>query len=240
MKNCKNCETHIAENFCPHCGQPADLKKIDGKYLLHEIEHVLHFDRGILYTIRELLIRPGLSIRTYLREDRTKLVKPVIFIILTSLIYTLINQFFQIEDQYVQYEGLEQNPALVSIFKWFQGNYGYMNILSAAFIALWLKIFFKKPYFHFFELLIMLCFVMGIPMLVFALFALIEGFFHFNLLNKAGLLGIIYTIWAIGNFFGKGKWMNYLKALTCYLLGMITFFILIAATGIIIDMLTKP
>jgi predicted acetyltransferase len=36
-----------------------NLKRIDGHYIIHEIEHVLHFERGNLYTVRELITKPG-------------------------------------------------------------------------------------------------------------------------------------------------------------------------------------
>ena len=86
--NCKNCKKETSENFCSNCGQPTSLKRIDGHYIIHEIEHVLHFERGILYTVKELLINPGQTIRNYILENRSRLVKPVIFIIVASLIYT--------------------------------------------------------------------------------------------------------------------------------------------------------
>lgn len=236
---CKNCNTEIFYNFCPNFGQPSVLKRIDGHYIAHEIEHVLHFDRGILFTVRELFINPGQSIRNYISENRSRLVKPVIFIILTSLIYTLISHFFHVEDEYVKYEGLEAT-AFVKILGWMQRNYGYMNIMTGMFIAVWLKVFFKKYEYNFFELLIMLCFVLGISMLIFAFFALIEGTLNIKLLSIAGMIGVLYLTWATGNFFEKNKIANYFKALTCYLLGMITFFIFIFTIGITIDIITKP
>lgn len=55
MITCKNCGTDITSKFCPDCGQPAMLKRIDAHYISHEIEHVLHFERGILYTISGLV-----------------------------------------------------------------------------------------------------------------------------------------------------------------------------------------
>ncbi|HTN16917.1 MAG TPA: DUF3667 domain-containing protein, partial [Chitinophagaceae bacterium] len=100
MTNCNNCNTEIAQHYCPNCGQAAKIKRIDGHYIIHEIEHVLHFERGILYTIRELITRPGQNIRNYLTANRSRLVKPIIFIIVTSLIYSLINHFFHIEEAY--------------------------------------------------------------------------------------------------------------------------------------------
>src|SRR6478609_1967830 len=101
--NCKNCKAQVASNYCPSCGQPANLKRIDGHYILHEIEHVLHFEKGILYTIRELLVRPGDNVRHFITENRSRLVKPVIFIIVTSLIYTLVSHYFHIDDGYVNF-----------------------------------------------------------------------------------------------------------------------------------------
>jgi len=68
------------------------MTRIDGKYLLQEIYSVLSFEKGFLLTIRELAINPGKSIKDFLNEDRNRLVKPVVFLILTSLIYTIINQ----------------------------------------------------------------------------------------------------------------------------------------------------
>jgi Protein of unknown function (DUF3667) len=236
--NCKNCNTEITLKYCPNCGQPANLKRIDGHYIVHEIEHVLHFERGILYTVKELFINPGQTIRNYISENRSRLVKPVIFIIITSLIYTLIIHFFHIEDGYIKSEGLEKS-MVGNIVKWIQGNYGYANILVGAFIALWLRIFFKKYGYNFFELLIMLCFVTGVAMLIFAFCAIIEGLFHFKLSSIAGIIGVVYSIWAIGNFFEKRKIANYVKALISYVLGTITFYIIIFAIGIAIDALTK-
>ncbi|WP_298220939.1 DUF3667 domain-containing protein [Flavobacterium sp.] len=235
--NCKNCNNEVNSNFCPNCGQPTSLKRIDGHYIVHEIEHILHFERGILYTIRELVTNPGQNIRNYLSENRSRLIKPIIFIILTSLIYTLISHFFHIEDEYVKHEGFEKS-TIGSILKWIQANYGYASILTGVFVAIWLKIFFKKYGYNFYELLIMLCFVQGISMLIFAVFALLEGMLHFKLLNIAGMIGVAYVVWASGNFFEEKKLGNYLKALFAFLLGTITFYIIIFAIGLTIDTIT--
>ena len=236
--NCKNCNTEINSKFCPDCGQATSLKRIDGKYIMHEIEHVLHFERGILYTIRELLINPGQNIRNYLSENRTRLVKPIIFIIVTSLIYTLISHFFHIEEELLNFT-VSEKSSIGTMFKWIQGNYGYASILIGIFIAIWLKVFFRKYGYNFFELLIMLCFVQGISMLIFAVFAFAQGLLHFKSLSAAGIIGVIYVIWAIGNFFEAKKIGNYFKALISYCLGIITFYTIIIGIGITIDVLTE-
>ncbi|RZM22334.1 MAG: DUF3667 domain-containing protein [Pedobacter sp.] len=235
---CKNCNAEVESNFCPNCGQPASLKRIDGHYIVHEIEHILHVERGILFTVKELIVNPGQNIRDYLSENRSRLVKPVIFIIVTSLIYSLSISFFHIEDQYVRFEGGElRTPS--KIFKWIQGHYGYANIIMGIFITLWLKLFFRKYQYNIFEILIVLCFVTGISMLIYALFALLQGLTHAKVMAIGGLVGLGYCSWAIGHFFGKDNVLNYMKAFFAYILGMLTFVASAILSGFLVDLMIK-
>ena len=236
--NCKNCNTEISSKFCPGCGQPTSLKRIDGHYIVHEIEHVLHFERGILYTIRGLVTNPGQNIKDYLSETRSRLVKPIIFIIVTSLVYSLIINFFHIEDQYIKFDGGKLGTP-IKIFKWIQGHYGYANIIIGIFITFWLKLFFRKHDYNVFELLILLCFVTGIGMLIFSSFALLQGLTKIKLTPIGGMVGIGYHAWAIGQFFGKNKILNYVKAFFAYVLGLITFASGAVSIGILIDSIIK-
>ncbi|OZI08388.1 hypothetical protein BWI93_09330 [Siphonobacter sp. BAB-5385] len=236
--NCKNCNTEINSNYCPGCGQPAKLKRIDGHYIVHEIEHVLHFERGILYTIRELLTHPGQNVRNYISDNRSRLVKPIIFIIITSLIYTIVSHFFHIENSYIQYNEITKTTVSV-VFKWIQDHYGYSNIIMGVFIAGWLKVFFRKYDYNFFEILILLCFVIGMSMLIYTLFAIFQGVTGFRLMQIGGMISIVYNTWAIGQFFDKKKVGSYIKALASYLLGMITFMLTGVFMGIAIDTLMR-
>ncbi|GGD50764.1 hypothetical protein GCM10011514_13780 [Emticicia aquatilis] len=235
---CKNCNTEVTLNYCPNCGQPAKLHRIDGHYIQHEMEHILHFERGILFTIRELLLRPGQSIREFIADNRARLVKPIIFIIVTSLIYTLTIHYFHVEDGYVKLNAPEA-VFTSKMFKWYQDHYGYGNIMMAVFIAFWIKVFFKKYEYNFFEILILLCFIIGIAMLIYALFALIVGLTKLPLMFIGGILGFIYISWAIGQFFDKTKLINYGKAFLAYILGMITFTILAFLIGFSVDAIMK-
>lgn len=237
-ENCKNCSSELVGKYCSNCGQPTKLKRIDAHYIKHEIEHVLHFDKGILYTVKELLIRPGRNVREFFNDNRNRLVKPIIFIIITSLIYTLTSHFFHIKEEYVSYGGLE-NTTIGKLLKWIQGNYGYANILMGIFIAFFIKLFFRKTNYNIYEIIILLCFVMGIGMLIFAFFALLQGVLDINLLQFAGLLGIAYTTFAIADFFDRKKVMNYLKSFLAYMIGMISFYAVVVIIGFLIDKIIK-
>ncbi|TDG35074.1 DUF3667 domain-containing protein [Pedobacter changchengzhani] len=236
MTGCQNCNDQLNSPFCPTCGRASKLKRIDGHYIIHEIEHVLHFEKGILYTILGLLTKPGESVRNFFFENRSRLVKPIIFIIITSLLYTIVTHFFHLEDGYIKYDEVKKS-ATILIFKWVQDHYGYSNIIMGAFIALWIKILFKKHNYNFFEILILLCFVMGMGMLFFTIFAIFQVITHIELMQAGGIIGFLYAAWAIGQFFGKEKFTNYLKALAAYILGFITFSLSAILLGKLIDLI---
>lgn len=236
--NCKNCSAEVSLNYCANCGEPVKLKRINGHYIIHEIEHVLHFEKGILYTIRELLLRPGKNISHFLSENRTRLVKPIIFIIVSSLLYTVASHFFHINDGYVRVE-VEKTSAIAVISKWVKEHYGYSNIMMGIFIALWLKLFFRKYNYNFYEILILLCFLMGMGMLLLTFFAVFQGLTHLDVMQTGGYVFIIYSTWAIGQFFDRGKALSYVKAFISYLLGMITFWSGAFIIGALIDFIIK-
>ncbi|RYG19387.1 MAG: DUF3667 domain-containing protein [Chitinophagaceae bacterium] len=238
MVNCTNCNTEVALKYCPNCGQPKQLTKIDLHYIKHEIEHVFHFEKGIFYTVRELLINPGKNVRKYLTENRSRLVKPIIFIIITSLLYSIALHFFHVEDKYVKYSS-DKVTTTTLIFSWIRTHYGYANIIMGAFIALWTWLFFIKSGYNFFEILILLCFTMGMGMLILAIFVTIQGLTHVDLMQAGSMISVAYCVWAIGHFFNGKKIVSYLKALIAYILGMASFFFLASILGVLIDLVAK-
>lgn len=237
IENCKNCNSELHGEYCAACGQPKNLKRINGHYIVSEVSSILNFDKGILFTVRELLLRPGQSIQKFILEDRNRLVKPIVFIILCSLAYTLAQHLLHFEDGYVNYS-FDQESTATGIFQWISQHYGYSNILMAVFIALWIKVFFRKYDYNFFEVLILLCFVMGMGMLLFATAGIVDSMVDIKIIDKGFFIGILYMAWAIGQFFGKKIW-NYIKAFFAYMLGLITFSIVVMLIGSLIDLLWK-
>lgn len=218
-----------------------DLKtvdRIDGKYLWSEISSVINFDKGIFYTIRELAIKPGNTVREFLLHDRHRIVKPVIFLIICSLVYSIFQQRLKFEDGYISGGGFGDS-AVTHIYDWIQKNYGYANILMAVFIAFWIRLFFRKYDYNYYEIIILLCFIMGVGMLIYTTFGIMESITKTRILQIGAILGFIYTAWAIGQFFDKNKKLNYLKGLIANILGMLTFYCLAVFLGLGIDLISK-
>ncbi len=97
MGKCANCarvtDGH-EQKFCPACGQPTPAHRIDWHFLGHELEHsVLHMDRGVLYTLKQLMLRPGHLIRDYIEGRRLGVVKPLLLVMLTGAAATLMAHY---------------------------------------------------------------------------------------------------------------------------------------------------
>jgi hypothetical protein len=241
MTNCKNCNEPTGGKYCSNCGQPMQLKRIDGHYILHEIEHLIHFERGILYTVKELLIRPGKTVREFITDNRNRLVKPIIFIIITSLIYTLVNNYYGNKNELIKFSGGRgmEKSVVFSLIKLVQNHYGYANIMWGLLVAFWAKLLFKKYNYNYFEILILLCFVQGMFMLMTALLISIIHILNISPFSQGGIIPIAYLTWAIGQFFDGKKLLNYAKALIAFLLGFGLFVFLLISTGLLIDLITE-
>jgi hypothetical protein len=73
-KTCLNCDAEIENNFCSNCGQKSDTHRITVKhFLLHDLLHgVWHIDKGILFTLRESILRPGQAALDYIKGKRIR------------------------------------------------------------------------------------------------------------------------------------------------------------------------
>lgn len=231
MTTCKKCNCEYEGNYCPDCGTPSKVERITGRYIATEIASVFNLQKGFFHTLKELVIRPGKSIRIFLSEDRNHLVKPIAFILITSLIYMIVAALFPLEGGVIEStRNAYDNP----ISNWVQNNYGYANIVLAFFIGLWLKIFFRKYPYNFFEVLVLLCYIMGISMLIYSLVDIVGSLTHTNLVAAEVIIGFVYTTFAIGQFYDQKKFSSYAKAFASYMLGMIVFTVVLFCLEILI------
>lgn len=94
---CINCGRAVAgsdQKFCPACGQPTPVRRIDWRFMAHELEHsVLSMDRGVLYSLKELMLRPGRLMRDYLEGRRAKQAKPLLLIMVTAAAVVFLSQY---------------------------------------------------------------------------------------------------------------------------------------------------
>ena len=93
--NCARANDGPDQKFCPACGQPTPAHRIDWHFLGHELEHsVLHMDRGILFSIKNLMLRPGHLMRDYIEGRRANQVKPLLLLMIMAALVVLLSKYF--------------------------------------------------------------------------------------------------------------------------------------------------
>ena len=238
---CTNCGEQINGNYCSNCGQPAELKRINGRYIIEEISDFFFAHKGMLFTIKRVLISPGNSVRRFLQEDRNRFVKPITFLFITSLVYALAHYFFNIRaEEYLKHSDIEEGSTVALILSWALIEYpGYSGIITGFFLAFILKLFFRKSGYNLFEIFILMCFVTGITTLFMSVAAIIQGITHLKAVEITTYLLVIYFIWAIGQFFDRKKASSYIKVFLSYIAGSLILGILITIIGTVIDAMIK-
>ena len=223
MTNCINCNHLVQDSFCSKCGQPITIKRINFQYMVHEIEHLFHFEKGFHFTAWHLLIKPGKTIRTYLFENRNKYVKPIVYLFFAALIFTMFTSLFHIQYTYLNVgyiEQLKDKVNLKTIDNWLIGHIAYTNIIVGFCVAPWLLLMHTKRKHNVFEMIVLMSYVLATGLLV--ILPLIMLIIITPIFSNLTIFFIIYQIWAIGQFFGERKIVNYLKAILAFFLGILT------------------
>lgn len=99
VNECPNCSASLEKpfNYCPRCGQSTHLHRFDLPHIFHEIFHAFtHADKGVLYLVKNLTVRPGVVAREYILEGkRKKYFNPFTFLLLVLGLAVFVNSYFK-------------------------------------------------------------------------------------------------------------------------------------------------
>lgn len=170
---CKNCGTIINDNYCGHCGQSANIHRLNLKYLLHNFFHAItHMDAGYLHTIKELTIRPGHSIREYLQGKRSNHGDPFVMLLIIGGLCSILYKNYHIKTLgSVDIGSFKEGMHMFSVKFFILAFLGYSLILAFADYLI-----FRYKRYNYFELLVMniftcmeilVVFIILVPALIF-------------------------------------------------------------------------
>jgi hypothetical protein len=94
--SCLNCGAALDSRFCPDCGQKADTHRITlGHFITHDLLHgVWHIERGILFTLKEALLRPGQAALDYISGKRVRYYNVFYLCLLIIGLDVVVSRFF--------------------------------------------------------------------------------------------------------------------------------------------------
>lgn len=92
---CANCGTEFSDNFCPRCGQKAEIGRVGWKSVRQSVALLWGLDsRSLGFSLLQLLLRPGYMINDYIGGRRQVSFPPVKMLFIIAIAYGLLNRLF--------------------------------------------------------------------------------------------------------------------------------------------------
>lgn len=241
---CKNCKHTFTGHYCSNCGQPASTHKINMHFLWHDIQHdLLHFDKGIAYSLKQLFTRPGHSVREFIEGKRVRHFKPLSLVIVLATLYGVLYHYFHInmfpetnEDSLMNFNEFNE---------WTSTHYSWVIIATIPFYTIGTYVVFRKQGYNFFEFFVLNTFKAAqrlfVQVLTFPILLYLNGtpgLYKLSTVNYA--IGLVMIFWTNIQFFNKiSKTKAFFLSILSHLIFLIIFFsiviIVLALTGKIPD-----
>lgn len=147
VQHCQNCGTEFADNYCPRCGQRAEVGRVRWKSIGESIAVVFGLDsRSFPNTLVQLLLRPGYLVRDYISGRRQVSYPPVNMLVIVSIIAVIVESVFHVQNKVI---GIKFDiPEADMIVQWFNDNksWGTLIIQSLFILPTWIVFRFAPRY----------------------------------------------------------------------------------------------
>lgn len=214
---CQNCGAEGDQKYCPACGQALQAKRISMHTLLHEVAHTFwHFEKGFLYTLKELAINPGTTQRKYLSGTRLRYQKPFSLFAISATFGALV--LFLI-----------YRDATDEIKQFYKHYYFIVQAAMLPFYALITYLLFKSPKLYYAEALVMNVYMLGFMSVLIVPINVLYFFFPESVVQILEVTFLIsYNTWTNLDFFkGRVAWRIIVKSI----IGIITSYLLFNFTS---------
>ncbi len=249
---CANCDRAIAgqdQKFCPACGQPTPAHRIDWHFLGHELEHsVLHMDRGIFYSLKELLLRPGHLMRDYIEGRRANQVKPLLLLMISAAVVVLLGKYLlggDLVGPSIQQSGVGADvdgsaaaaasaKAAAVVSNWINAHLAAFTLLILPFEAWAFWLAFKGKGLNYPEWLVISAFLTVQTFIFMAAAVLVQRWVP-SAQTWTLLFSFLYLLFSLVQYFqGSPRWKTVLRSLLGFTLFMAISSLISVAAGYVL------
>lgn len=240
-KACLNCGTLNDSKFCKECGQSMHTHRITMGHILHEITHYFtHADKGLIYIIREMFVRPGTVVEEYIAGKRKKYFNPYTFLLLCSTIsayiYYKIKYFSNIQiQQSPSKTGAEMNKLMMQTSALMEQYGKIVTLFMLPVLAAISLLFYTRREYNYAEHLTIQTFILAqtsvinIFVTLLSYYVFPDSYFFFNTIFQ--LVFLFYLAIVFSKVFKEHFLMSLLKSIGFLLIFVIVYWI-IALSGV--------
>jgi hypothetical protein len=201
VQHCHNCGMEFRDNFCPRCGQRAEVGRVGWDSIRENVALLWGLDsRSLTYTLVQLLGRPGYLVRDYIGGHRQVSFPPVKMLVIVSLVAVIAESVFHEHNDVVPVTF--NIPEIDNFIKWFNDNknWGALFFYSLYILPTWIVFRFAPRY---------PCHTLpeGFFLQVFlSVQSLLLGLLGFLQEGLDTIVGAVYMVVTFRQLFGYGWW----------------------------------
>jgi hypothetical protein len=229
------------------------VHRIDWHFLGHELEHsVLHMDRGVLYSLKGLMLRPGHLMRDYIEGRRANQVKPLLLLMISAAVVVLLGKFLlggdlvgpSMPTDYEQGVGMgaadgrsvaaESFKATVAVKDWINAHLAAFTLLLLPLQAAVFWLAFKGRGLNYPEWLVISAFLTVQTFIFMAAAVLVQRWVPTAQVWVVPF-AFFYLVFSLVQYFrGSSRWKTALRALLGFSLFMVVSTLISAAAGFVL------
>ena len=139
---CNNCGLMFSGNFCPRCSQKADLGRINWRSVRNGIMDIWGLGtRSLIYSIWQLLVRPGYFISDYISGKRQVSFPPVKMLFIVTVIYSIVIYWLFPKVFGIQLHDIDEGSRqlLSNYYNWYESHFSWamLGMSVLAIIPTW-------------------------------------------------------------------------------------------------------
>lgn len=204
--HCLNCTYPLTGHYCAHCGQKASTHRYSVRHFVaHDLVHgIWHVDKGLLFTVKELFVRPGHSVRTFIAGKRAGHFNYITLIVLVIGISAFLAGFthLKLSDIFPA-----KTREMMSVIERFSMKYPKLvPLVTIPFSSLFSFLWFRKAGLNAAEHIVMNAYKASAELIIGLLFSIILIFYQdkqvlYQLYSGMALLISAYGVWFYYQFF---------------------------------------
>lgn len=234
---CINCDTEIIGKFCHNCSQKSNTQRLGIKHFIqHDIIHgAFHLDKGLPFTLKEIILRPATVAQNYIQGKRVRYYN---FFYLTLVIigFTLLLQSFMDKPSF-----RNNNPSYVKSLNFARENIKFILLSFIPLFAISSRMVYHKVKFNIAEHSI----IASICLIYFLLFNLLSDILKLmkldentnaiiNLITAITIIIIYYQVFK--EYYQNKRYLNVINAFITLFIFIIFFVLLVSFIVLFITM----
>ena len=210
---CKNCDSKFEGTYCPNCSQSINANsRLTIKGIVTDfIDTTFSLDNGFIYTLWNLLKKPGDVARRFIEGKRKQYTNPVKYLFVATAFQALIEYLFMHEEEGVPYKSFSflSDALNQNMHMWNESltlNYPILfGIVNLLFWPIPLFFLFRKIKYNYPELIVAMMYFYGtIVILIEVMVIIYNPIANRNIsIELVALVGTVYSIFAFLNFYKK-------------------------------------